>query len=189
MYSITNTSTTTATTTSSLAFSTSQYPNAMYSVTNTSATTATTATSLALSTTAFNGRSPESKKTTPKSKSTMTRSTPSSTSAATSTLRRSTEAAWKQLAPEAKHQRLLERNRLTAAKSRGKKRLQTLKTIMDADEVIAKNQALRKSLDELQAEVRMLKNQILCHRDYGCDVIQTFCQDQPDGPFTVVALE
>ncbi|KAG0333851.1 hypothetical protein BG005_005034, partial [Podila minutissima] len=87
--------------------------------------------------------SPESKKTTPKPKSTTTRSTPSSTSAATSTLGRSTEAAWKQLSPEAKRQRLLERNQLAAAKFRGKKRLQTLKTIMDADEIIAKNQALR----------------------------------------------
>ncbi|KAG0345002.1 hypothetical protein BG005_001523 [Podila minutissima] len=173
MYSVTNTSTTTTTTTSSLTFSTSQYPNTIYYITNTSATTATTITSLAFYISASNGRSPVSKKTTPKPKSTTTRSIPSSTSVATSTLGRSTEAAWKQLSPEAKHQRLLERKRLTAAKSREKKRLQNLKTITDADEIIAKNQALHKSLDELQEEVRMLKNQILCHRDYGCDIDAT----------------
>ncbi|KAI9234654.1 MAG: hypothetical protein BYD32DRAFT_359484, partial [Podila humilis] len=70
-----------------------------------------------------------------------------------------------QLSPEAKRQRFLERNRLAAAKCREKKRLQTLKTITNADEITAKNQALHESLEELQEEVRKLKNQILCHRD------------------------
>ncbi|KAG0241348.1 hypothetical protein B0O80DRAFT_434986 [Mortierella sp. GBAus27b] len=78
--------------------------------------------------------------------------------------------------PEAKRQRFLERNRMAASKCREKKRLQTLKTIADADEITARNQALHESLDELQEEVRALKNQILCHRDCGCDVIQKFVQ-------------
>ncbi|KAG0332661.1 hypothetical protein BG000_009835 [Podila horticola] len=112
-----------------------------------------------------------------KAKNTKTKSTPSPTS--TSTLGRPTKAARKQsgteqLSPEAKRQRFLERNRLAAAKCREKKRVQTLKTITDADEITARNQALHESLNELQEEVRMLKNQILCHRDCGCDVIQKF---------------
>ncbi|KAG0354850.1 hypothetical protein BGZ54_001450 [Gamsiella multidivaricata] len=78
--------------------------------------------------------------------------------------------------PEAKRQKFLERNRMAASKCREKKRLQTLKTIADADAITARNQALHESLDELQEEVRTLKNQILCHRDCGCDVIQKFVQ-------------
>ncbi|KAG0245325.1 hypothetical protein BGX31_007523 [Mortierella sp. GBA43] len=76
--------------------------------------------------------------------------------------------------PDAKRQRFLERNRLAASKCREKKRLQTLKTISDADEITARNQALHETLDQLQEEVRQLKNQILSHRDCGCDVIQKF---------------
>lgn len=76
--------------------------------------------------------------------------------------------------PEAKRQKFLERNRMAASKCREKKRLQTLKTISDADEITARNQALHETLDQLQEEVRQLKNQILCHRDCGCDVIQKF---------------
>ncbi|KAF9098647.1 hypothetical protein BGX23_005713 [Mortierella sp. AD031] len=78
--------------------------------------------------------------------------------------------------PEAKRQKFLERNRMAASKCREKKRLQTLKTIEDADIITARNQALHESLDELQEEVRTLKNLILCHRDCGCDVIQKFVQ-------------
>jgi len=77
---------------------------------------------------------------------------------------------------EMKRQKFLERNRMAASKCREKKRQQTLKTISDADEITARNHALHKSLDELQEEVRSLKNQILCHRDCGCDVIQKFVQ-------------
>ncbi|KAG0352802.1 hypothetical protein BC939DRAFT_467284 [Gamsiella multidivaricata] len=76
--------------------------------------------------------------------------------------------------PEAKRQKFLERNRMAASKCREKKRLQTLKTISDADEITARNQALHETLDQLQEEVRRLKNQILGHRDCGCDVIQKF---------------
>ena len=65
---------------------------------------------------------------------------------------------------------------MAASKCREKKRLQTLKTIADAEAITARNQALHESLDELQEEVRTLKNQILCHRDCGCDVIQKFVQ-------------
>lgn len=78
--------------------------------------------------------------------------------------------------PDAKRQRFLERNRMAASKCREKKRLQTLRTIADADAITARNQALHESLDELQEEVRALKNQILCHRDCGCDVIRKFVQ-------------
>lgn len=76
--------------------------------------------------------------------------------------------------PEVKRQKFLERNRMAASKCREKKRLKTLKTISDADEITARNQALHETLDELQEEVRLLKNQILCHRDCSCDVIQKF---------------
>ncbi|KAF9542181.1 hypothetical protein EC957_002263 [Mortierella hygrophila] len=76
--------------------------------------------------------------------------------------------------PEVKRQKFLERNRMAASRCREKKRLQTLKTISDADEITARNQALHETLDELQEEVRRLKNQILCHRDCSCDVIQKF---------------
>ncbi|KAF9143208.1 Alcohol O-acetyltransferase [Mortierella sp. GBA39] len=76
--------------------------------------------------------------------------------------------------PEAKRQKFLERNRMAASRCREKKRLQTLKTISDADEITARNQTLHETLDELQEEVRRLKNQILCHRDCSCDVIQKF---------------
>ncbi|KAF9343658.1 Cyclic AMP-dependent transcription factor ATF-7 [Mortierella sp. AD094] len=78
--------------------------------------------------------------------------------------------------PESKRQKFLERNRMAASKCREKKRLQTLKTISDADEITARNQALHETLDQLQEEVRHLKNQILSHRDCGCDVIQKFVQ-------------
>ena len=77
---------------------------------------------------------------------------------------------------DVKRQRFLERNRMAASKCREKKRLQTLKTISDADEITARNQALHETLNQLQEEVRQLKNQILCHRDCGCDVIQKFVQ-------------
>ncbi|KAF9897396.1 hypothetical protein BX616_005671 [Lobosporangium transversale] len=82
--------------------------------------------------------------------------------------------------PELKRQRFLERNRMAASKCREKKRLQTLKTISDADEITARNQALHETLDQLQEEVRRLKNQILCHRDCGCDVIQKFVRTSLD---------
>ncbi|KAG0278429.1 hypothetical protein BGZ95_004042 [Linnemannia exigua] len=82
--------------------------------------------------------------------------------------------------PEVKRQKFLERNRMAASKCREKKRLQTLKTISDADEITARNQALHKTLDQLQEEVRLLKNQILCHRDCSCEVIQKFVQSTFD---------
>ncbi|KAF9584997.1 hypothetical protein BGW38_004347, partial [Lunasporangiospora selenospora] len=75
---------------------------------------------------------------------------------------------------EAKRQKFLERNRQAAHRCREKKRLQTLKTIADADLITTRNQELHENLDALQEEVRMLKNQILCHRDCGCDVVQQF---------------
>jgi hypothetical protein len=84
--------------------------------------------------------------------------------------------------PEAKRQKFLERNRMAASKCREKKRLQTLKTIGDADVITARNQALHETLDELQEEVRTLKNMILCHRDCGCDVIQKFVQSSFNVP-------
>jgi hypothetical protein len=65
---------------------------------------------------------------------------------------------------------------VAASKCREKKRQQTLKTIADADAITARNQALHETLDELQEEVRTLKNQILCHRSCSCDVIQKFVQ-------------
>ncbi|KAG0049895.1 hypothetical protein BGZ83_005270 [Gryganskiella cystojenkinii] len=76
--------------------------------------------------------------------------------------------------PELKRQKFLERNRMAAAKCREKKRLQTLKTISDADDITVRNQQLHEQLASLQEEVRYLKNQILGHRDCGCDVIQKF---------------
>jgi len=76
--------------------------------------------------------------------------------------------------PEVKRQRFLERNRLAASKCREKKRLQTLKTIADADTITLRNQELHDQLSDLQEQVRSLKTQILCHRDCGCDVIQKF---------------
>ncbi|KAF9907307.1 Alcohol O-acetyltransferase [Linnemannia zychae] len=82
--------------------------------------------------------------------------------------------------PEAKRQKFLERNRMAASKCREKKRLQTLKTISDADEITARNQALHETLDQLQEEVRLLKNQILSHHDCSCDVIQKFVQSTLD---------
>ncbi|KAI8605958.1 hypothetical protein EDD21DRAFT_362311 [Dissophora ornata] len=81
---------------------------------------------------------------------------------------------------EVKRQKFLERNRMAASKCREKKRLQTLKTISDADEITARNQALHETLDQLQEEVWRLKNQILCHRNCGCDVIQKFVQSSFD---------
>ncbi|KAF9124618.1 hypothetical protein BGW39_008076 [Mortierella sp. 14UC] len=84
--------------------------------------------------------------------------------------------------PEAKRQKFLERNRMAASKCREKKRLQTLKTIEDADTITARNQALHETLDDLQEEVRTLKNLILCHRDCGCDVIQKFVQSSFNVP-------
>ncbi|KAG0257581.1 hypothetical protein DFQ27_005057, partial [Actinomortierella ambigua] len=77
-------------------------------------------------------------------------------------------------APDVKRQRFLERNRLAASKCREKKRLQTLKTIADADVITIRNQELHDQLNDLQEQVRSLKTQILCHRDCGCDVIQKF---------------
>ncbi|KAG0381221.1 hypothetical protein BGX24_004360 [Mortierella sp. AD032] len=82
--------------------------------------------------------------------------------------------------PEVKRQKFLERNRMAASKCREKKRLQTLKTISDADEITARNQTLHETLDQLQEEVRLLKNQILSHRDCSCDVIQKFVQSTFD---------
>ncbi|KAG0033794.1 Alcohol O-acetyltransferase [Podila clonocystis] len=86
-----------------------------------------------------------------------------------------------QLSPEAKRQRFLERNRKAASKCREKKRLQTLQIINDADAITAQNQELHENLAELEEEVRRLKNQILGHRDCGCDVIQKFVQSFDDG--------
>ncbi|KAF9987249.1 hypothetical protein BGZ75_000861 [Mortierella antarctica] len=77
---------------------------------------------------------------------------------------------------ETKRRKFLERNRVAASKCREKKRQQTLKTIADADAITTRNHALHETLDELQEEVRTLKNQILCHRSCSCDVIQKFVQ-------------
>ncbi|GJJ69579.1 hypothetical protein EMPS_01926 [Entomortierella parvispora] len=85
-----------------------------------------------------------------------------------------------QESPEVKRQKFLERNRMAASKCREKKRLQTMKTISDADEITVRNQQLHESLGELQEEVRFLKNQILAHRNCGCDVIQKFLQTSYD---------
>ncbi|KAF9985887.1 Cyclic AMP-dependent transcription factor ATF-7 [Mortierella antarctica] len=78
--------------------------------------------------------------------------------------------------PEKKRLKFLERNRMAAAKCREKKRLQTLKTISDADEITTRNQALHETLEELQEEVRRLKTQILCHRGCDCSVIKKFVE-------------
>ncbi|KAG0255456.1 hypothetical protein BG011_005114 [Mortierella polycephala] len=92
--------------------------------------------------------------------------------------------------PDAKRQKFLERNRMAASKCREKKRLGTLKIISDADEITARNQSLHETLKELQEEVRRLKNQILCHRDCGCDMIQKFVQSTNFDPnaFTTSSL-
>ncbi|KAF9930251.1 Cyclic AMP-dependent transcription factor ATF-7 [Linnemannia zychae] len=82
--------------------------------------------------------------------------------------------------PEVKRQKFLERNRMAASKCREKKRLQTLKIISDADEITVRNQTLHENLNELQEEIRLLKNQILCHRDCECDVIQRLLQNSLD---------
>ncbi|KAF9975123.1 hypothetical protein BGZ73_001338 [Actinomortierella ambigua] len=82
--------------------------------------------------------------------------------------------------PELKRQRFLERNRLAASKCREKKRLQTLKTIADADVITLRNQELHDQLNDLQEQARSLKTQILCHRDCGCDVIQKFVRSSFD---------
>ncbi|KAF9390718.1 Cyclic AMP-dependent transcription factor ATF-7 [Podila verticillata] len=93
-----------------------------------------------------------------------------------------------QLSPEAKRQRFLERNRMAASKCREKKRLQTLQIINDADTITARNQELHETLAELEDEVRRLKNQILGHRDCGCDVIQKFVQSFSSGRSSSMSL-
>ncbi|KAG0332809.1 Cyclic AMP-dependent transcription factor ATF-7 [Podila horticola] len=103
--------------------------------------------------------------------------TPRARSKGAASRKRKTE----QLSPEAKRQRFLERNRKAASKCREKKRLQTLQIINDADMITARNQELHESLAELEEEVRRLKNQILGHRDCGCDVIQKFVESFGDG--------
>ncbi|KAF9560947.1 hypothetical protein EC968_005952 [Mortierella alpina] len=75
-----------------------------------------------------------------------------------------------------KRAQFLKRNRVAAFKCREKKRRQTLTTVTDADIIMARNQALYETFDELQEEARMLKDQILCHRGCSCDAIQKFVQ-------------
>lgn len=122
-------------------------------------------------------RSNKSKKDSAEPASTTT-TTSSRKAKGTTTMRAGTRkrSSAEEESPEVKRQRFLERNRMAASKCREKKRLQTLKTISDADEITARNQALHETLSQLQEEVRQLKNQILCHRDCGCDVIQKFVQ-------------
>ncbi|KAF9281703.1 hypothetical protein BGZ68_006462 [Mortierella alpina] len=105
-------------------------------------------------------------------------STPSTTPKSSSSSRKHSSPAEdeEEESNETKRRKFLERNRVAASKCREKKRQQTLKTIADADTITARNQALHETLDELQEEVRTLKNQILCHRSCSCDVIQKFVQ-------------
>ncbi|KAG0281325.1 hypothetical protein BGZ95_004962 [Linnemannia exigua] len=116
--------------------------------------------------------------TTPGSKKSVTKSV--SVTKSLSQLRK--HSSCEEESPEAKRQKFLERNRMAASKCREKKRLQTLKTIEDADVITARNQTLHETLDDLQEEVRTLKNLILCHRDCGCDVIQKFVQSSFNVP-------
>ncbi|KAG0309801.1 hypothetical protein BGZ98_007535 [Dissophora globulifera] len=62
--------------------------------------------------------------------------------------------------PELKRQKFLERNRMAASKCREKKRLQTLKTISDADMITARNQELHETLGKLQEEAEAEDEQI-----------------------------
>ncbi|KFH68163.1 hypothetical protein MVEG_06892 [Podila verticillata NRRL 6337] len=113
-----------------------------------------------------------------KSKRNIKSSSPATTLNGSPSLRKhaSTAKDEEEESADTKRTNFLERNRVAAFKCREKKRRHILKTIADANATTARNQALHEIFDELQEEVRTLKNQILSHRDCGCHMIHKFVQ-------------
>ncbi|RIA95014.1 hypothetical protein C1645_758603 [Glomus cerebriforme] len=76
--------------------------------------------------------------------------------------------------PEEKRARLLERNRIAAAKCRQKKKQAQETLQQQASDLTQKNTTMHSLVNELREEALKLKNQLLAHSTCNCNVIQEY---------------
>jgi hypothetical protein len=76
--------------------------------------------------------------------------------------------------PEEKRSRLLERNRIAAAKCRQKKKQAQESLQHQASELTQKNTTMHSLVNDLREEALKLKNQLLAHSTCNCNVIQEY---------------
>ncbi|CAG8488186.1 4497_t:CDS:2 [Funneliformis caledonium] len=76
--------------------------------------------------------------------------------------------------PEEKRSRLLERNRIAAAKCRQKKKQAQESLQHQASDLTQKNTGLHSVVNDLREEALRLKNQLLAHSTCNCNVIQEY---------------
>jgi len=76
--------------------------------------------------------------------------------------------------PEEKRSRLLERNRVAAAKCRQKKKQAQESLQQQASDLTQKNTTMHSLVNDLREEALKLKNQLLAHSTCNCNVIQEY---------------
>ncbi|POG69718.1 hypothetical protein GLOIN_2v1623685 [Rhizophagus irregularis DAOM 181602=DAOM 197198] len=76
--------------------------------------------------------------------------------------------------PEEKRARLLERNRIAAAKCRQKKKQAQESLQQQASDLTQKNTTMHSLVNDLREEALKLKNQLLAHSTCNCNVIQEY---------------
>jgi hypothetical protein len=76
--------------------------------------------------------------------------------------------------PEDKRSRLLERNRIAAAKCRQKKKQAQESLQQQASDLTQKNTTMHTLVNDLREEALKLKNQLLAHSTCNCNVIQEY---------------
>jgi hypothetical protein len=76
--------------------------------------------------------------------------------------------------PEEKRARLLERNRIAAAKCRQKKKQAQESLQQQASDLTQKNTTMHTLVNDLREEALKLKNQLLAHSTCNCNVIQEY---------------
>jgi len=76
--------------------------------------------------------------------------------------------------PEEKRSRLLERNRIAAAKCRQKKKQAQESLQQQASDLTQKNTTMHSLVNDLREEALKLKNQLLAHSTCNCNVIQEY---------------
>lgn len=91
--------------------------------------------------------------------------------------------------PEDKRSRLLERNRIAAAKCRQKKKQAQESLQQQASDLTQKNTTMHSLVNDLREEALKLKNQLLAHSTCNCNVIQEYVRTSGQfafarGPYT-----
>jgi len=91
--------------------------------------------------------------------------------------------------PDEKRSRLLERNRIAAAKCRQKKKQAQESLQQQASDLTQKNTTMHSLVNDLREEALKLKNQLLAHSTCNCNVIQEYVRTSGQfafarGPYT-----